>query len=241
MNTTLNKTAQAAKATHASIPVRTRLTERTARLLAAAGYFILAALPAVLLLKALSMTSPSHSLGRAFMASWANPFGGNAWAGAWIALFLWATPLLLKSVLFLISALNPKVGNPWDMPFPGWPVFDSLTRGQAMLLAAFLLALATAAAPVILVSNWASVEAAIRSFIAGAHGTPAGFAPLAWAFVTATIGLRMLGMAMSGNGNAGESEDEDEAARDEEDRQRSTAGPISIENDNQWTDRFLYR
>lgn len=176
--------------------------ERAARLLASAGYAALAALPAGLMIRALSMTDLSHGWERAFLASWHNSFGGSAWAAAWVALFFWATPLLFKSVVFLISALKPKGRNPWSLTLQGLSVWEDDPRWVARLVSAILILLVTLPALAILVWHWASVEGALLSILRGDHGTPAGFAPLVWSFVTATIGLRMLGMAMTGNGCA---------------------------------------
>jgi hypothetical protein len=188
--------------------------ERAARLLASAGYAVLAALPAGPMIRALSMTDLSHGWGRAFLASWHNSFGGSAWAAAWVALFFWATPLLFKSVVFLISALKPKGRNPWSLTLQGLSVLEDDPRWVARLVSAFLILLATLPALAILVWHWASVEGALLSLLRGDHGTPAGFAPLVWSFVTATIGLRMLGMAMTGNGCADTDATDSEAEKE---------------------------
>ena len=175
-----------------------KMKQRTARLLAAAGYLTLAVLPAALLVRVLTMTDLTKGWQHAVVAIWSSGSGGGAWAAALVALVFWAIPLLFKATVFLVYAGNPKA-NPWEHTLSG--SFGGLPRGQARLVAALMVLLVTSPALIILAWNWTSIAAALPALLFGGQTVPQGFAPLAWSFVVATVGLCLLGVVVSCSGN----------------------------------------
>jgi hypothetical protein len=192
---TLNKTGLTGLQSRAHNLSASRLT----RLMAGLGYLALAALPVVILARSLSMTDLNQGWFHAFIVAWKTR--DMAWSAAWIACVFWSIPLLLNSIAFLLYAANPGFkGNPWSLTLPGG-LFGAYPLYAALIASALTVLVAISPALVILVGNWADVWTALREMLLSGASDTAGFAPLAWSFVVATAGLRILGVVISRNGN----------------------------------------
>lgn len=197
---TLNKTAQAGLQPRAHNLSASRLT----RLMAGLGYLALAALPVALLARSVSMTDLNQGWLHAFVVAWKTR--DMAWSAAWIACIFWSIPLLFKAVAFLIYAANPRFkGNPWSLTLPGG-LFRAYPLYAALIGSALMILIAISPALVIVVWNWTDVWTGLHALVFSGASDTAGFAPLAWSFVVATAGLRVLGVTIGGHLDDSEAE-----------------------------------